>query len=60
MMFCCLIESKVKINKKNVWLDGLEDGRIGGTGMGLWIDYFIARCNKHPSKHRNVRVENVT
>jgi hypothetical protein len=41
-------------------LDGLEDGRIGGTGMGLWIDYLIARCKKHPSKHRNVRVENVT
>ena len=43
MMFCCLIESKVKIKKK-VWLDGLEDGRIGATGMGLWVDYLIARC----------------
>jgi len=43
-----------------VWLDGLEDGRIGGTGMGLCVDYLIARCKKNPSKYRNVRVANVT
>lgn len=63
MMFCCLTESNVKKKKKKVWLDGLEDRRIGGTGMGLWVDYLIAmiaRCKKNPSKYRNVRVANVT